>query len=60
MRLQDDKELVNEVSKAIHLEEWCPERSLCSGTSGSSDAHARAALRAVDDFLAQRPQEGSA
>jgi len=47
--------VVKAVSKAIHLEEWCPTRDGCSGTSASSDAHARAALRTVVEFMASDP-----
>lgn len=51
-KLADNPELLKRVSKAIHLEEWCPGREKCSGTSASSDAHARVALREIDTFLA--------
>lgn len=51
-KLAENLALVVRVSKAIHLEEWCPERDKCSGTTAHSDAHARSALREVDAFLA--------
>ena len=54
MAFQHDREAMVAASKAIHLEEWCSERDRCSGTSASSDAHARAALIALDKLLEQR------
>lgn len=58
-KLSDNAALVEKVSKAIHLEEWCPERDRCRGTSAPSDAHARAALKVVDEHLAENPNEAT-
>jgi len=42
-------ELTEKISKAIHLEEWCPERERCRGTSGASYARARAAMKVLEE-----------
>jgi len=49
-KLADNTLLYHEISKKIHLEEWCPQRDYCSGTSAASDHYARIALEAIDKF----------
>ena len=46
--------LLMAVSRAIHSEEGCSEPDICretGGTSATSTIHARAALKAIDDYL---------
>lgn len=44
-------EMIEVASRAIHLEEWCPERERCSGRSGSSDRIAKTVLDAIEPLI---------
>jgi|SRR6185437_4315582 len=51
LSLSRSHDLVVDVSKEIHLGEWCPQREKCSGTSAASDAAARAALKIIEERI---------